>query len=952
MHEFFFNLEGGTALAANWYVVSDGDAAPTTVKYSSTSWTAADTGTTATDLNTFLNSSTVASGDTVYIKAGEYKLSAQIDLTSKVLHLYGGFAGTETTSSDRDLDTNRTTLNANADATNKRSVLYIRTNSTIDGFTIKGGSNDYGGGIYISGNPTITNCTIAGNTAAGSDDRGNGGGIHINSGKPTITNCAIVGNTLRGSGGGGGGISIRNGGTATIATITNCTITGNTANGYYGGGGICIRDRGTTATIINCTITGNTADGNNGGGGGICIKDSGTATIINCTIVNNTINSVGHEIYFDNNTITLYNTLIWNAETEKAIKLPDNSTITHYCAYPGATGDNNIVFDTWENPVSSDVTVKGVTHNVYKISDNSSALQGIIGNGSHDVAPSFDQVGNAFANPPIIGAVEYVLPVLSVDISGDIEISATYGTAKTSTFATTVSLSPDNKALTTGYTVSWDVTVSTDVSGISIDQSGDLTVGSATPIGTYEATVKAQATYGAAKSNVAEKTVTITVESGDITLTLTSKDLPGGKVGTVYSEDQYFTATVEPSSADISWDVSGLPEGLSFDKGKISGTPTASGDFSVKVTVTATLANYNTVSKDITASITIAAADGGSGDSDGGSGGSGGSTDDGKTITVPSSGISGLTDTQKKTVETLILNSVNDLSQITATDFPNLTSVKISSDVEVGNGGALDLSSLPASITTFSISGNSTVKSLNLKASKVANIDASGCFELKSVDVSGNTFIVTLDVSSTDIELLDASNCTNLTSVDCSYCLLSELNVAACNALYFVDCSHNSLLALDIPSGLTNLTSINCISQELGNWRSTVSFNFEEFVQSPDTVSASSVVKVSATKLTNVKNLKAYNNNKEIAIITSDDNGNITFASEPDKLTYDYDIGDINNTLMDVTVYSTGSSSQTNTLGSSGGGCNVIKNEGLSVRNVLILFLFAFALLNLKITRR
>ncbi|MDY6422019.1 MAG: right-handed parallel beta-helix repeat-containing protein, partial [Synergistales bacterium] len=700
MHEFFFNLEGGTALAANWYVVSDGDAAPTAVKYSSTSWTDANTGT-ANDLNTFL-SDDVASGDTVYIKAGEYKLSAQIDLSSKVLHLYGGFAGTETTSSDRSSDIG-TTLNAQKQS---YRVLSITTDSTIDGFTIKGGNiNGNGGGIYIdnSSTPTIINCTITYNTA-----KGGGGGFYINNGTPTITNCTITDNTANGD---GGGFDISNG----TPTITNCTITGNTAS--YAGGGFYI-------------------------------TSGSSPTITNCTIVNNTASNGGNEIYFNDGTTNLYNTLIWNADTDNAIYKSDNTTPNYdHCAYPGATGSNDITFDTWANPVSSDEKVKGVTHKVF-LAKNNSVLYTLYGKGvSNDKTPTDDQLGKLRAATPTIGAIEIIF---SLDITGTDTINTKYGTAKTETFTPVVSL--DNVALTTGYTVSWDVEVSSDVSGISINQSGDLTVGSATPVGTHTVTVKAQATYGEIKSSVAEKTVTINVESGDMTLTLTSKDLPSGKVGTAYTEAEYFTATVAPSSADIAWSVEGLPAGLSFDKGKISGTPTASGDFSVKVTVTATLANYNTVSKDITASITIAAADeqsggssegsGGSGEGgsegsegSGGSGGSGGS-DDGETITVPSNGISGLTPTQKQKVKTLILNSVNDLSQITATDFPNLTSVKISSDVDVGNGGVLDLSSLPATITTFSISGNTSIKSLNLKACKVANIDASNCSELESLDVS------------------------------------------------------------------------------------------------------------------------------------------------------------------------------------------------------------------------
>ena len=169
-----------------------------------------------------MNDAAVQSGDTVYIKEGTYKLSNQIDLSSKVLHLYGGFAGTETTSSDRESNIG-TTLNANADSSNRRRVLNIITNSTIDGFTITGGNtSNSGGGIYIkNSSPIITNCTITSNNTT----NGYGGGIY-NSGTPTITNCTITGNNATNTNNGyGGGIYILNSNTI----ITNCTIVNNTA---------------------------------------------------------------------------------------------------------------------------------------------------------------------------------------------------------------------------------------------------------------------------------------------------------------------------------------------------------------------------------------------------------------------------------------------------------------------------------------------------------------------------------------------------------------------------------------------------------------------------------------------------------------------------------------------------------------------------------------------------
>ena len=61
---------------------------------------------------------------------------------------------------------------------------------------------------------------------------------------------------------------------------------------------------------------------------------------------------------------------------------------------------------------------------------------------------------------------------------------------------------------------------------------------------------------------------------------ITTKSLPNATVGTAYSTD--VTATGSPI---ITWKASGLPQGLSMTtKGNISGTPSKSGKFSVKVT--------------------------------------------------------------------------------------------------------------------------------------------------------------------------------------------------------------------------------------------------------------------------------------------------------------------------------------------------------------------------------
>ena len=191
--------------------------------------------------------------------------------------------------------------------------------SVVDGFTIKNGYVDFGGGIScFSSSPTITNCTITGNTA---DGDGSGGGISCSSSSATITNCTITGNTADWSGSGiscssssatitnctitgntgafrGGGISCYYSSPTMSPTITNCTITGNTAD-WFGG----IYCYSSSPTIQNCTISGNTAARGGGSGGGINCESS-SATITNCTITGNTGDRGGIYCYSSSPTIT------------------------------------------------------------------------------------------------------------------------------------------------------------------------------------------------------------------------------------------------------------------------------------------------------------------------------------------------------------------------------------------------------------------------------------------------------------------------------------------------------------------------------------------------------------------------------------------------------------------------------------------------------------------------
>jgi len=98
-------------------------------------------------------------------------------------------------------------------------------NDVVNGFTIKNGSAEYGGGIYCNGvSPSIINCAMTRNEAT------YGGGMADTGSSPTMVNCAFSGNVASTAGGGIHCSDYSN------LTITNCTLSGNLAR--YGSGSI------------------------------------------------------------------------------------------------------------------------------------------------------------------------------------------------------------------------------------------------------------------------------------------------------------------------------------------------------------------------------------------------------------------------------------------------------------------------------------------------------------------------------------------------------------------------------------------------------------------------------------------------------------------------------------------------------------------------------------------
>ena len=242
-----------------------------------------------------------SNGDVIAIAAGTY-YEANLNPNGKAITIQGTLNGDGT-------------LATTIDAQQQQGSRVFRLDSgegldtVIKDLVITRGS-DNGGGIYCDEtHPTITGCTITGNTTLGL-----GGGIFCDSSNPIITGCTISGNTTNND---GGGIFCRDG---SNPTITDCTISGN--EGKWGGGIYCRNQ--SNPTISGSTITGNTA---NYDGGGIYCYQSSNPTITDCTISGNTAYEDGGGFYSDGGQPTFSDcAFVGNGAREAgALRLESNS---------------------------------------------------------------------------------------------------------------------------------------------------------------------------------------------------------------------------------------------------------------------------------------------------------------------------------------------------------------------------------------------------------------------------------------------------------------------------------------------------------------------------------------------------------------------------------------------------------------------------------------------------
>ncbi|MGN7890072.1 right-handed parallel beta-helix repeat-containing protein [Dyadobacter endophyticus] len=211
-----------------------------------------------------------ATGQQVWVAGGTYQPASGTAYSMKEgVKIYGGFAGTEASLTERNLaiTTNKSILQANGSSVLINNGLTLTTASVLDGFTITGVVNAPAVQNLAGSSPMFANLKVTGNNGANSF-----GGIYIYSSSPVLINCAFTGNSSVSD---GGGVLV----SSASPILTNCLIAGNTANN---GGGILISN--SSVVMTNCTIVGNTATGQ---GAGICNYSSLISKLRNSIVYNN-----------------------------------------------------------------------------------------------------------------------------------------------------------------------------------------------------------------------------------------------------------------------------------------------------------------------------------------------------------------------------------------------------------------------------------------------------------------------------------------------------------------------------------------------------------------------------------------------------------------------------------------------------------------------------------------
>jgi hypothetical protein len=299
----------------------------------------------------------------VWVAAGTYKTSSSdrgsyFQLANNVA-VYGGFVGIETLLSQRNVAANPTiisgdigTSGVNTDNNYHLFVIDTKTNTRLDGFTIRDSYNEYGDGafrILNNSDVDIANCTFTNNSGY------NYGHLRGISSTVRLTNCNMTTGSDENI--------INQDGTF---TVTNCT--------FFNMKRVFLNNGTGSSTFTNCLFYGINAPNSSGG----CIRQSssGNMTLTNCTFTNN-------KSYFNpainidaGKSVTAVNCIFWDNDGGSGIGGEGTLTITYSIVQGGYIGTGNINDNPlFTNTASNDFTLQHCSSAINK--GNNAAVSGM-----------------------------------------------------------------------------------------------------------------------------------------------------------------------------------------------------------------------------------------------------------------------------------------------------------------------------------------------------------------------------------------------------------------------------------------------------------------------------------------------------------------------------------------------------------------------------------------------
>lgn len=251
-----------------------------------------------TDLQMALKTVALAGGGNTEIWAaqGFYEPGASRSSTFVIPSntvMYGGFAGTETSLSQRTspaffITAMSGAIGTGADTDNCYNVVTMDDSSSgtniIDGFTISSGyangtgTQSRGGGVLITGDVAarFRNCKFLSNEA-----QNDGGAVYVDGvSDPHFTNCLFFNNDCNNATGG----AVYFTGNSASFRIVNCQFIGN----YAIGDGGAFTTEGQPGEVINTVFSGNIAASSLAKGGAVaCKAEAGDVTFRGCTFSHN-----------------------------------------------------------------------------------------------------------------------------------------------------------------------------------------------------------------------------------------------------------------------------------------------------------------------------------------------------------------------------------------------------------------------------------------------------------------------------------------------------------------------------------------------------------------------------------------------------------------------------------------------------------------------------------------